>query len=210
MADPTVDSEAQVFERMRSAGEKLQAGLWRQDDLDTLHFIAQDVVALEAKTQLALKGKPGWFPEHPLPIDPVKSPPVTVHPLPIATTPPVHPGPILLPLSASTLSAVGAPQPLAQAAPDHAEAIARAAPTVPIDRLFMFPPIPPDPARAAMYRAAAERALDAAANLALIRVQAQAPSVDQLKGQFISDVWKGLSDVLPGLSSTASTTPSSN
>jgi hypothetical protein len=61
----------------------------------------------------------------------------------------------------------------------------------------------PDPARAAMYRKAADRALDAAANLALVRMQAIAGQVDAIRDSFISRVWKAISDLVPGLSSSA-------
>lgn len=60
----------------------------------------------------------------------------------------------------------------------------------------------PDPARAAMYRKAADRALDSAANLALVRMQAVAAQVEALKNSFTTGLWKSISGLVPGLSSS--------
>jgi hypothetical protein len=62
----------------------------------------------------------------------------------------------------------------------------------------------PDRARAAMYRKAADRALDAAANLALVRMQAVAAQVEALRSSFTARLWKAIADLVPGLSSTPS------
>jgi hypothetical protein len=62
-----------------------------------------------------------------------------------------------------------------------------------------------DPARAAMYRMAADRALDSAANLALVRVQAAAAQLDSLRASFLTRLWNAILGLLPGLSSAPAT-----
>jgi hypothetical protein len=59
----------------------------------------------------------------------------------------------------------------------------------------------PDPARAAMYRKAADRALDSAANLAIVRMQAVASQLEAVRNSFTARLWKAITDLVPGLSS---------
>jgi hypothetical protein len=63
--------------------------------------------------------------------------------------------------------------------------------------------VPADPALAGMYRKAADRALDSAANLALIRMQAVAGQVDALRRSFTTRLWNAIAGLLPGLSAAA-------
>jgi hypothetical protein len=247
MADAVVESEAQVYEKLKAAGERLKPGLWRGDDLEALKAIAHDIVGLEAKAQAALKGRPGWIPPiHPLPRDPVQPlprdpvqplPHDPVKPLPHDPVKPVFIDPVKIgaivhpttpvtatpvtatPVTATPVTAtpiknipirninIHRAQPLTEAVPEHAELINKVAPSIQVDHLFVFPPIPPDPARAAMYRAAAARAVDSAASLALIRIQADANDVDSLRGRFVKDVWSELGALLPSLSSTSLAPP---
>jgi hypothetical protein len=69
-----------------------------------------------------------------------------------------------------------------------------------------------DHAHAAMYRAAANRALDSSANLALVRMQAVAAQLDALRTSFLTQLWNAIAGLLPGLTSPApssTTTPES-
>lgn len=60
----------------------------------------------------------------------------------------------------------------------------------------------PDPARAAMYRKAADRALDSAANLAIVRMQAVASQLEAVRSSFTARLWKAIAGLVPGLSSS--------
>lgn len=189
MDDETQD---QVFQNLKATGESMKAGLWTAGDLGALQAIAADVVGLDRKAQVALQGRPGVVP-------PILPPPV-VHP-PIVHPPVVHPPvfqpPVVHPPPALRLPAHIAP--LAEVAPQHVEAIVRAVPGLDVSSVLIIRPVPPDPAKAQMYRKAADRAIDSAANLALVRMQASAKDADTLRQTFNTRLWDAIGSTLPGL-----------
>jgi hypothetical protein len=210
MDDETQD---QVFQKLKATGEGLKPELWTAGDLGALQAIAADVVGLDRKAQVALQGQPGIVPPilHPPVYPPVVHPPV-VHP-PVVHPPVVHPPvfqpptrpPVAPPLRPVMTESQPAPRlpahiaPLAEVAPQHVDAIVRAAPGLDVSTVLVIRPVPPDPAKAQMYRKAADRAIDSAANLALVRMQANAAQADTLRQTFNTRLWDAVGGMLPGL-----------
>lgn len=196
MDDETQD---QVFQNLKATGESMKTGLWTAGDLGALQAIAADVVGLDRKAQVALQGRPGVVP--PILPPPVVHPPV-VHP-PIVHPPVVHPPvfqpPVAHPPVTPALRLPAHIAPLAEVAPQHVEAITRAAPGLDVSSVLIIRPVPPDPAKAQMYRKAADRAIDSAANLALVRMQASAKDADTLRQTFNTRLWDAIGSTLPGL-----------
>lgn len=187
-------SEDDIFQQLKQAGEQVKAGIWQPQDLDELHSIAHDIADLNAKAAQAEKG--GW----PDGAGPSTTPPTPIQNPDVGT---FRPSVMADKVAGSAPAATPTGRPAVKA---MEMARTDALPTLELDpsrrdiavslarnQVEVLPatPPPPDPARAAMYRAAAERAADAAVNLAVMRAEASEPDLaTSIKDAFESAIHK--------------------